>query len=395
MLDGGGGIDTAVFGNGGVRLDLTLTGAQTTGEGFKTLLNIENLTAGSGGDRLIGDGAANVLTGGDGDDTLEGGGGNDTAVFTGTRAQYDIADADANGVILVTGIGAQAGAGADQLKNIRFARFDNNETVALINAGPDSLALSKTSVAENTLVNTIVANLSAHDADGDALTYSLVSDAGGVFRLDGTDLLLAKTLDYETTQQYTVTIKATDFYGKETTKSFLIAVTDVAETIGTTGGTTPLILVGTPWKDTLNGGDGNDIIKGFGRADILVGGGGNDKLYGGLGKDILTGSAGQDVFVFDTKPGETNLDRITDFSVPDDTIYLAKAIFSKIAKKGVLAKAAFHVGEKAHDATDRIIYNKKIGALFYDSDGNGALKAVEFATLARNLKMNEKDFFVL
>ncbi|MCC7410775.1 MAG: M10 family metallopeptidase [Gammaproteobacteria bacterium] len=39
---------------------------------------IENATGGAGGDRIIGNGAANVLSGGDGDDYLHGAGGNDT-----------------------------------------------------------------------------------------------------------------------------------------------------------------------------------------------------------------------------------------------------------------------------------------------------------------------------
>jgi Ca2+-binding RTX toxin-like protein len=55
-----------------------VTTPQDTGQGRDRLIGIENLEAGSGNDRLIGDRAANRLVGNGGNDTLDGGGGNDT-----------------------------------------------------------------------------------------------------------------------------------------------------------------------------------------------------------------------------------------------------------------------------------------------------------------------------
>ena len=83
--------------------------------------------------------------------------------------------------------------------------------------------------------------------------------------------------------------------------------------------------------------------------DALFGNGGNDRLFGGLGNDVLDGGSGQDIFLFDTALGRTNaankrtnLDKITDFVVADDTIHLAKSVFKAAGKKGVLKQAAFY-----------------------------------------------------
>jgi serralysin len=53
------------------------------------------------------------------------------------------------------------------------------------------------------------------------------------------------------------------------------------------------------------------------------------------------------------------------------------------------------VGDHFKDKDDRILYYKQGGALFYDPDGSGSAKAVQFASLSKNLKISHKDFFVL
>jgi Ca2+-binding RTX toxin-like protein len=129
--------------------------------------------------------------------------------------------------------------------------------------------------------------------------------------------------------------------------------------------------------------------------------GGNDTLYGGAGKDVLEGGTGKDVFVFDTKLNKkTNLDKITKFSAKDDTIWLDNAVFKGLGKgsltKPVKLKAkGFFEGSAAHDADDRIIYNKSTGSLSYDSDGTGNKAAVQFANVGKNLKVTAADFFVV
>jgi Ca2+-binding RTX toxin-like protein len=361
------------------------------------------ISLGDGDDRAFGGRQAEIFRGSGGDDVIDGGGGNDTVLYDGESSTYSITTT--NGVTTIEDE-SRTGDGKDSLKNVRFAEF-KDKTVLLYNTKPDGIALTKTSFAENALVNTPLATLSAHDADGDALTYTLV-DPTGTFKLDGHALVLLKSLDYETRTSYSLTVEAKDQYGLATTQTLTVSVTDVADTPGTPGdpGTpsdAPLVLTGSAGADTLAGKGNNDILSGLSGKDRLHGNGGNDKLTGGLGNDSLWGGAGQDIFVFNAKLSKTNklnkqqnLDRIADFSVADDTIHLAKSVFTKIAKKGVLAKGAFHAGTKAHDASDRIVYNKKTGALLYDKDGTGAAEAIQFATLDRNLKgFSNLDLFVL
>ncbi|WP_112661842.1 calcium-binding protein [Microvirga flavescens] len=148
--------------------------------------------------------------------------------------------------------------------------------------------------------------------------------------------------------------------------------------------------------DTLSGGSGNDTLIGSLDDDYLSGGAGNDKLNGGEGYDVLSGGAGRDIFVFD-EPVYSSLDadRITDFNVVYDTIHIAREAFTALGRKGALKASAFWTGPAAHDASDRIIYDRKTGALYYDPDGTGALQQQQIATLSKNLKMTAADFYVI
>lgn len=79
FVDGGAGMDRLVFGGlAPIAVDLNVIVSQNTGQGLDIIRNIENVTASSGNDRLIGNGLANVFVGNSGNDQLFGGGGNDT-----------------------------------------------------------------------------------------------------------------------------------------------------------------------------------------------------------------------------------------------------------------------------------------------------------------------------
>ncbi len=81
-LDGGAGRDTAVYSEKTSGISVTLNGASSVivfvnGIDEDTILNIENVTGGSGADQIAGDSLNNVFYGGLGNDTLSGAGGND------------------------------------------------------------------------------------------------------------------------------------------------------------------------------------------------------------------------------------------------------------------------------------------------------------------------------
>jgi Ca2+-binding RTX toxin-like protein len=190
-------------------------------------------------------------------------------------------------------------------------------------------------------------------------------------------------LDYEVDRSHTVKVQVTDSHGESLIKTFTIQIEDELDerAPGSDGNDT---IYGGAGDDELSGLAGADLLTGGAGDDTLTGGAGNDRLFGGKGKDVvsggigadvLTGGAGKDIFVFDTAPGKPNIDRITDFSVRDDTIQLARSVFKAAGKKGALSEKAFWIGADAHDATDRILYNADNSKLFYDADGNGSAKA--------------------
>ncbi|WP_198411892.1 cadherin domain-containing protein [Microvirga flavescens] len=387
QLIGGAGIDTADYAGAKTRLTVSLDDpTQNTGEATgDTFSSIENIVGSDYADLLIGsNGAANTLSGGLGNDTLigmggndvlRGGGGKNTAVYEGSFSSYTIIT-QADGSLRVSDSVKSRG-GTDILVDVQELKFADL-MFRTANREPTELALSSSLVKENTLASTIVATLSAVDMDGDDIRYTLVT-TDSPFAIDGNNLILAGSLDYETKAQYNVTIKAHNGYGAGTVKTFTFDVLDIFE----------------PATADAVDTQGNQILQGGKANDRLQGSDGNDKLYGRVGKDILTGGLGQDIFVFDTKPGRKNIDKITDFEVKDDTIHLAKPVFKKMAKKGVIKSSEFYKGTQAHDKDDHIIYNKKTGALYYDADGTGAQAQVQIATLSKNLKLTYRDFFVI
>jgi len=150
--------------------------------------------------------------------------------------------------------------------------------------------------------------------------------------------------------------------------------------------------------ENVRTGGAADKLIGNSAANVLRAGGGNDLLAGGLGKDTLLGEGGRDTFLFNTTLNRfTNVDKILDFNVVDDTVRLENAIFTQIAGTRTLTSAQFYKSAAgvAHDGSDRIIYETDTGKLFYDSNGSAAGGSVHFATISKDLALTSADFFII
>ncbi|WP_236344901.1 cadherin domain-containing protein [Paenibacillus plantiphilus] len=108
-------------------------------------------------------------------------------------------------------------------------------TVVNVNETPTDIALSNTSLSEDTASGTTVGALSATDQDaGETFAYSLVAGTGDTdnasFTISGSDLVTSTTLDFETKSSYSIRVRVTDSANNTFDKEFTISVTNVNET---------------------------------------------------------------------------------------------------------------------------------------------------------------------
>jgi Ca2+-binding RTX toxin-like protein len=92
-------------------------------------------------------------------------------------------------------------------------------------------------------------------------------------------------------------------------------------------GTAVINGTGNAGNNSLIGNSGNNTLTGNAGNDTLNGGTGNDLLNGGAGADTLTGGTGSDTFVFQFEQSPVSgADRITDFAIGTDKIYLLTSL---------------------------------------------------------------------
>src|SRR5262249_34306675 len=90
---------------------------------------------------------------------------------------------------------------------------------------PTDIALSQTTVLENSSAGTVVGLLTASDPDtSDSFSYTLLSNPGNLFAIDGANLVVVGQLDYETESSHNVTIRVTDSVNNTFDKTFTIGV---------------------------------------------------------------------------------------------------------------------------------------------------------------------------
>ena len=173
-IDGGAGLDTADYRDKAVAVSVTLAGSKAAtvfvgGVAEDTLLNVENVTGGTGDDVLKGDGLANVLSGGAGADTLQGMAGNDTYWVD-----------DARDAVLEA-----VGGGRDTVYatvSYALARGQEIEALTLDPNGTGAFALTGNEFA-NTLTGNAGANRLAGGAGADTFVFDARLGGGNVDRL--------------------------------------------------------------------------------------------------------------------------------------------------------------------------------------------------------------------
>ena len=98
-----------------------------------------------------------------------------------------------------------------------------------VNHRPGAITLAGGSIAEDAPAGSTVGTLAAADADrGDRLVLDLLEGAADndLFALDGSSLVTAGPLDFESAPEYTVAVRVRDLLGKERTTEVTVAVAD-------------------------------------------------------------------------------------------------------------------------------------------------------------------------
>jgi Ca2+-binding RTX toxin-like protein len=235
--------------------------------GFTSILNIENVTGGSGNDLLtsVTDGIVNILTGGAGDDVFIVG----EAIDTASEA---------------------AAGGTDEVRSTGPSYTLGNNVENLVFTGAGNFT------GTGNGINNVITGGGADDvlsgvAGDDVLRGGLGNDNldGGV----GDDILDGEA-------------------GNDT-------LAGGAGNDSLSGGAGVDSLNGGAGNDTLNGGDdadtligdlGQDTLSGGSGDDTLDGGDGTDLLNGGTGSDVMTTGLASDILVFQASFGQ---DTVTDF----------------------------------------------------------------------------------
>jgi Ca2+-binding RTX toxin-like protein len=310
-LDGGAGTDTASYAGSAlaVRVDLSVIGAQNTqGDGFDTLVAIENLNGSPFNDFLTGNTGNNAINGGPGADEMSGGRGNDTYVVD------------------------NAG----------------DTVIEFFNQGTDLVQSSITFILDlNGTENLTLTGTAAINGDGNTLNNAIIGNSGrNILRgFDGNDVLNAAAGDDDLiggngNDQLLggagndlidggPGVDTASYAGISAGVTVALGVVGAQATGG--GGTDTLIgiecLTGSSFHDNLTGDGLANTLSGGAGQDTLDGGEGNDLLIGGAGADLLTGGLGTNTFRFAlTDSLLASMDTITDLVVGVDVIDGPRAV---------------------------------------------------------------------
>jgi len=321
VLDGGIGLDTAYYTDATDSVTVSLALGESAGAaGHDTLLNVENVTGGSGHDQITGDAQENTLHGGEGNDVLDGGAGDD-ALYGDAGSDTVSYGSATSGVDVNLAAGtADGGGGHDTLSSIESVTGSNYDDVLIGNIGANRLDGGtgddnvEGGAGDDTLIggagmdtvhydhaaSAVNVNLSTGAASGGGGSDSLSqfehvvgSDFNDTLTGDGGANTLSGGLGNDTLDGGLGNDVLDGGAGTDTA-----SYASMASTVNVNLATG--VATGAAGTDTLAGienivgGSGYDVLTGDDQSNTLQGGSGNDTLDGGLGDDTLVGGSGTD-----------------------------------------------------------------------------------------------------
>ncbi|KPK77594.1 MAG: hypothetical protein AMJ79_02710, partial [Phycisphaerae bacterium SM23_30] len=337
IVGGEGGVNTLDYSEytTNILVDLRVQDELTPAkaQGTEGVINIHNVTGGSGDDTIITDFGDNVLIGGPGDDVLSGGRGYDT--LEGKQGN-DSLDGGTENDTLKGGMGDDTLEGGPGSDTVSYEDAPKGVTVYLaVTEGPNAF-VGGSSAAEadsrDTLssIEHIVGSAHPDVIEGDGSNNILIGGGGndrllggdGMDALDGgegDDILLGEAgddflaggsgadavdggdgIDLITyaDAEGAVTVDLADANGPyaDEWKDGAVVSRDILGAVENVHGS-PFAdtLTGDELGNILTGGAGDDVIDGGGGDDIIYGEAGMDTLIGGEGVDIISGGEGDDI----------------------------------------------------------------------------------------------------
>jgi Ca2+-binding RTX toxin-like protein len=148
-----------------------------------------------------------------------------TQVVTLQAARDNLNDTPETAILEISAVNAASGYVAGVVGEIEITIHNN--------AAPTGIELSNGSIAENSVWGDVVGDLNTIDPDGGEHSYRLLDSAGGRFRVDGDQLVVANgywgRLNYEEQIRHQVTVEATETDAPFGTvaQTFVVDLTDV------------------------------------------------------------------------------------------------------------------------------------------------------------------------
>lgn len=286
VLNGAEGSDLASYASaaGAITVNLLL-GTVSGNQGNDTLVSIERVIGGAGGDTIIGNDADNLLDGGLGNDTMRGGLGNDVYVVNSQSDVVDERPGEGNDTV-ITSLGEYT-LGADNIENLEFfgdlthRGYGSNQANRIVGGTfNDELDGAE---GNDTLIggggNDSLYGGLGDDLLSDGVGFNVLAGGEGNDTYVVTDKRVDRVLEYSAEGTDTVQTSLSNYTLDAQVEN--LVYTGLSALVGFSG-------VGNALDNEIIGGLASDDLQGNEGNDTLIGGLGNDALNGGDGLDTAS-----------------------------------------------------------------------------------------------------------